>query len=28
VEDASYEATLADRKRALVQSKRFLQNYI
>jgi len=28
VEDASYEETLADRKRALVQSKRFLQNYI
>jgi sugar phosphate isomerase/epimerase len=27
-EDASYEATLADRKRALVQSKRFLQNYL
>jgi sugar phosphate isomerase/epimerase len=28
VEDAAYEATLADRKRALVQSKRFLQNYL
>jgi sugar phosphate isomerase/epimerase len=28
VEDASYEASLADRKRALVQSKRFLQNYL
>lgn len=28
VEDATYEATLADRKRALVQSKRFLQNYL
>jgi sugar phosphate isomerase/epimerase len=28
VEDAAYEATLADRKRALIQSKRFLHNYI
>jgi sugar phosphate isomerase/epimerase len=28
VEDAAYEATLADRKRALIQSKRFLHNYV
>ena len=28
VEDAAYEATLADRKRALIQSKGFLHNYV
>ena len=28
VEDAAYEATLDDRKRALIQSKRFLHNFV
>jgi len=28
VEDRAYEGSLEDRKRALTQSKRFLENYL